>query len=604
MLKNAQKDFIQRHIGPSEEEQNIILQELGFKNLDELIKNTVPEKILFKDDLGIGDPNSEYKALRKLKNISKKNKVYSSFIGMGYYGTYTPYVILRNILENPGWYTSYTPYQPEVAQGRLEMLLNFQQMVIDFTGMDIANASLLDEGTAAAEAVGLSYRITKSKTKKVFVSKNCHPQTIEVVKTRAEPLGLEIIVGDEDKDIKEEVICGIIQYPGTLGDIKDPSEAISKIHKHNGKAVLVCDLLALAKLKTPAELGADIAVGSSQRFGIPMGYGGPHAAFFATKDEYKRSMPGRIVGVSVDRHVKKAYRLALQTREQHIRRDKATSNICTAQALLAIVSAAYAIYHGPNGIKNISERVSQLAKNFADKIKQSGYELYSDYFFDTVTIITKEKTDQIFKNALAQKVNIRKVNSEMLAVSFDEKKNVYRVNQLLKIFNAAESIKKEDPTVSLPNLPKNLLRTSKYLEHPVFNLYHSETEMLRYLKRLEDKDIALNRTMIALGSCTMKLNAAAEMIPISWKEFAEPHPFVPIEQMEGFRDLFTDLKNWLRSITGFSGVSLQPNAGAQGEYAGLMVIRKYHLDRGEANRYICLIPSSAHVTYPASAQMV
>jgi len=335
-----------------------------------------------------------------------------------------------------------------------------------------------------------------------------------------------------------------------------------------------------------------------------MGYGGPHAAFFATKDEYKRSMPGRIVGVSVDRHGNKAYRLSLQTREQHIRRDKATSNICTAQALLAIVSAAYAIYHGPDGIKNISERVSQLAKSFADKIKQSGYEIYSDYFFDTVTIITKEKTDQIYKNALNQKVNIRKVNSEMLAVSFDERKNVYRVNQLLKIFNAAESIKKEDPSVKLPNLPKNLLRTSKYLEHPIFNLYHSETEMLRYLKKLEDKDIALNRTMIALGSCTMKLNAAAEMIPISWKEFAEPHPFVPVEQMEGFRDLFTDLKNWLRSITGFSGVSLQPNAGAQGEYAGLMVIRKYHLDRDDAHRNICLIPSSAHGTNPASAQMV
>ena len=603
MLKNAQKDFIQRHIGPSEEEQNIMLQELGFKNLDELIKNTVPEKILFKDDLGIGDPNSEYKALRKLKNISKKNKVYSSFIGMGYYGTYTPYVILRNILENPGWYTSYTPYQPEVAQGRLEMLLNFQQMVIDFTGMDIANASLLDEGTAAAEAVGLSYRITKSKTKKVFVSKNCHPQTIEVVKTRAEPLGLEIIVGDEDKDIKEEVICGIIQYPGTLGDIKDPSESISKIHKHNGKAVLVCDLLALAKLKTPAELGADIAVGSSQRFGIPMGYGGPHAAFFATKDEYKRSMPGRIVGVSVDRHGKKAYRLALQTREQHIRRDKATSNICTAQALLAIVSAAYAIYHGPKGIRKISESVSQLTKNFADKLKQSGYELYSNHFFDTVTVKTLDKTDKIYKNALDQGVNIRKVNSEMLAVSFDERKNLYRANQLLKIFNCSETIK-ETMNESLSNLPKNLLRTSTYLDHPVFNNYHSETEMLRYLKRLEDSDIALNKSMIALGSCTMKLNAVSEMIPITWKEFSQPHPFSPIEQMDGYRELFTDLKNWLRSITGFSGVSLQPNAGAQGEFAGLMVIRKFHEKNREDNRNVCLIPSSAHGTNPASAQMV
>ncbi|MDA9647340.1 aminomethyl-transferring glycine dehydrogenase [Candidatus Pelagibacter sp.] len=603
MLKNAQKDFIQRHIGPSAEEQNIMLKELGYKNLDELIKNTVPENILSKDNLDIGDPNSEYKALRKLKNISKKNKVYSSFIGMGYYGTYTPYVILRNILENPGWYTSYTPYQPEVAQGRLEMLMNFQQMIIDFTGMDIANASLLDEGTAAAEAMGLSYRISKTDSNKVFVSENCHPQTIEVIQTRAEPLGVEVIVGNEDTDITDDIICGIISYPGTLGDIKDPSETISKIHKKNGKAVLVCDLLALAKLKTPAELGADIAVGSSQRFGIPMGYGGPHAAFFATKDEYKRSMPGRIVGVSVDRHGKKAYRLALQTREQHIRRDKATSNICTAQALLAIVSAAYAVYHGPKGIKKISESVSQLTKNFADKLKQSGYELYSDHFFDTVTVKTLDKTDKIYKNALDEGVNIRKVNSEMLTVSFDERKNLYRANQLLKIFNCSETIK-ETMNESLSNIPKNLLRSSTYLDHAVFNSYHSETEMLRYLKKLEDADIALNRSMIALGSCTMKLNAVSEMIPVTWKEFSQPHPFSPIEQMDGYRELFTDLKNWLRSITGFSGVSLQPNAGAQGEFAGLMVIRKFHEKNKESNRNVCLIPSSAHGTNPASAQMV
>tara|TARA_Y100000992_G_scaffold282124_1_gene230384 strand:+ start:3473 stop:6337 length:2865 start_codon:yes stop_codon:yes gene_type:complete len=605
MLHNSEKDFIKRHIGLSKADEKNMLSELGYKSLDDLIKNTVPNKILLKDMLSIGEPNSEYEGLRKLKAISKKNQIYSNFIGMGYYGTYTPNVIVRNILENPGWYTSYTPYQPEVAQGRLEMLLNFQQMIIDFTGMDIANASLLDEGTAAAEAMGLCNRLDKMDKKIVFISVDCHPQTIEVIKTRAEPLGLKVIIGNDNElsNLSEDIICGILQYPGTLGDIKDPSENISKIKKKNGKAILVCDLLSLAKLKTPAELGADIAVGSSQRFGIPLGYGGPHAAFFATKDEFKRSMPGRIVGVSVDRHGNKAYRLALQTREQHIRRDKATSNICTAQALLAIVSAAYAIYHGPKGIRTISERVSQLAKNFADKLKQSGYNLYSDYFFDTVTIITKEKTDQIYNNALAQEVNIRKVNSEMLSVSFDEKKNVYRANQLLKIFNCAESIK-EIPTESLPNLPKNLLRTSSYLDHQVFNSYHSETEMLRYLKRLEEKDIALNRSMIALGSCTMKLNAVAEMIPISWREFSEPHPFVPIEQMDGFRTLFTDLKNWLRSITGFSGVSLQPNAGAQGEYAGLMVIRKYHIERGESNRNVCLIPSSAHGTNPASAQMV
>ena len=604
MLHNSEKDFIKRHIGLNKKDEKKILNEIGYKSLDDLISNTVPKNILLKDDLSIGEPNSEYEALRKLRLISKKNQIYSNFIGMGYYGTYTPNVVVRNIFENPGWYTSYTPYQSEVAQGRLEMLLNFQQMIIDFTGMDIANASLLDEGTAAAEAMSLSYRLNSKDNKTVFVSEDCHPQTISVIQTRAEPMGLKIIIGNDNElnKISEDLVCGILQYPGTLGDIKDPSESISKIHKKNGKAILACDLLALAKLKTPGELGADIAVGSSQRFGIPMGYGGPHAAFFATKDEYKRSMPGRIIGVSVDRNGNKAYRLALQTREQHIRRDKATSNICTAQALLAIVSAAYAIYHGPKGIRKISERVSQLANNFADKIKKSGYEIYSDNFFDTVTIKTKENTEKIFKNALDKKVNIRKVNSTMLAVSFDEKKNVYRANQLLKIFNCAESIK-DSPTESLPNLPKNLLRISKYLEHPVFNSYHSETEMLRYLKRLGDKDIALNRSMIALGSCTMKLNAVAEMIPLSWREFSEPHPFVPIEQMEGYRTLFTDLKNWLRSITGFSGVSLQPNAGAQGEYAGLMVIRKYHLERGEKNRNICLIPSSAHGTNPASAQM-
>ena len=604
MLHNSQKDFIKRHIGPERTDEKKMLNELGYRSLNELIENTVPEKILLKDELNIGDPNSEYEALRKLKIISKKNQIYSNFIGMGYYGTYTPNVIIRNILENPGWYTSYTPYQAEVAQGRLEMLLNFQQVIIDFTGMDIANASLLDEGTAAAEAMGLSNRLNKKDSKIVFISNDCHPQTIEVVKTRAEPMGLKVVIGNDNEieKLPENIVCGILQYPGTLGNIKDPSESISKIRKKNGKSILACDLLALAQLKTPGELGADIAVGSSQRFGIPMGYGGPHAAFFATKDEFKRSMPGRIIGVSVDRHGNKAYRLALQTREQHIRRDKATSNICTAQALLAIVSAAYAIYHGPVGIKKISQRVSQLANNFADKIKKSGYELYSDSFFDTVTVKTKDNTEKIFKNALDQKVNIRKVNSEMLAISFDEKKNVYRANQLLKIFNCTESIK-QNPTESLPNLPKNLLRTSKYLQHKVFNSYHTETEMLRYLKRLEEKDIALNRSMIALGSCTMKLNAVAEMIPISWREFSEPHPFVPVEQMEGFRTLFTDLKNWLRSITGFSGVSLQPNAGAQGEYAGLMVIRKYHLKRGEKNRNICLIPSSAHGTNPASAQM-
>ncbi|MAH02757.1 MAG: glycine dehydrogenase (aminomethyl-transferring) [Candidatus Pelagibacter sp.] len=605
MINDTSKEFIRRHIGPSEEDIEKMLKIIGANSLDDLISKTVPDNILLNDKLKIDDPTSEHESMKQAKAIAEKNKLYKSYIGMGYYNTYMPNVILRNIYCNPGWYTAYTPYQPEVAQGRLEMLLNFQQMILDFTGMDIANASLLDESTAAAEAIGLSRRLDQNNSNKIFVSSDCNPQTIDVIKTRTEVFDLELVVGDQEKDLKNidgNVICGVLQYPGILGDIKNPSEAISKIHKKNGKAILVCDLLALAKLKTPAELGADIAVGSSQRFGIPMGYGGPHAAFFATKDEYKRAMPGRIIGVSVDRLGKKALRMALQTREQHIRREKATSNICTAQALLAIISAAYAIYHGPRGIKEIAERISKLAKSFADKIKKSGYELYSDNFFDTVTILTKNKTQNIYNNALRNGVNLRLVDDSMLSVAFDERKNVEKTNELLKIFNSAESIN-ETGKVILNNIPKNLERSSEYLTHSVFNSYHSETEMTRYLKRLEDSDIALNRSMISLGSCTMKLNAVSEMIPITWNEFYEPHPFAPVEQMEGYRNLFTDLKNWLREISGFSGVSLQPNAGAQGEFAGLMIIRKYHSKNGEENRNICLIPSSAHGTNPASAQM-
>jgi glycine dehydrogenase len=605
MIDNNSKEFIYRHIGPTEAEQKNMLKEVGYNSLDELMKNTVPEKILLKDELNIEEPLSENDALKKLKTISKQNKIFRNFIGMGYYNTFTPNVILRNILENPGWYTSYTPYQPEVAQGRLEMLLNFQQLIIDLTGMDIANASLLDEATAAAEAVGLSQRLDKDNSKKIFVSSSCNPQTIDLIKTRTEPFGLEIIIGDEKNDlkkIKENIVCGVLPYPGTLGDIQDPSESISQIHKKKGKAILVCDLLALTRLKTPTELGADIAVGSAQRFGIPMGYGGPHAAFFATKEEFKRSMPGRIIGVSVDKHGKKAYRLSLQTREQHIRRDKATSNICTAQALLAIISAAYAMYHGPEGLIKIANRTSTLAKLFADEIKKADYKILSDHFFDTVTIITKNKTDEIYQNAQREGINLRKVDKDNLSVAFDEAKKLNDVNILLKIFGISKTIK-QDVKVELENLPKNLLRTSKYLTHPVFNKYHSETEMLRYLKKLEDCDIALNRSMIALGSCTMKLNAAAELIPITWKEFSLPHPFVPTEQMKGYKILFNDLINDLKEITGFDAVSLQPNSGAQGEYAGLMTIRKFHKSKNQANRNICLIPDSAHGTNPASAQM-
>ena len=605
MIDDNSKEFIYRHIGPSEKEQQKMLEAVGYKTLENLMDNTVPEKILLKEELKIDEPLSENDALKKLKTISKQNKIFRNFIGMGYYNSFTPNVILRNILENPGWYTSYTPYQPEVAQGRLEMLLNFQQLIIDLTGMDIANASLLDEATAAAEAVGLSQRLDKNNSKKIFISSSCNPQTIDLIKTRTEPFGLELIIGNEKSDLQnitENIVCGVLSYPGTLGDIQDPSESISQIHKKNGKAILVCDLLALTRLKTPAELGADIAVGSAQRFGIPMGYGGPHAAFFATKEEFKRSMPGRIIGVSVDRHGKKAYRLSLQTREQHIRRDKATSNICTAQALLAIISAAFAMYHGPKGLLKIANRTSSLAKLFADGIKKTGFKILSDHFFDTVTIVTKNKTKEIYQKAQSEGINLRKVDEDNLSVAFDEAKKLNDVNILLKIFGSSQTFK-QDEEISLENLPKNLLRTSKYLTHPVFNKYHSETEMLRYLKKLEDCDIALNRSMIALGSCTMKLNAAAELIPITWKEFSLPHPFVPTEQMKGYKILFDDLINDLKEITGFDAVSLQPNSGAQGEYAGLMTIRKFHKSNNQANRNICLIPNSAHGTNPASAQM-
>ena len=605
MIDNNSKEFIYRHIGPSEKEQQKMLEAVGYKTLENLMDNTVPEKILLKEDLKIAEPLSENDALKKLKSISKQNEIFRNFIGMGYYNSFTPNVILRNILENPGWYTSYTPYQPEVAQGRLEMLLNFQQLIIDLTGMDIANASLLDEATATAEAVGFSQRLDKNNSKKIFVSDSCNPQTIDLIKTRTEPFGLELIIGNEKDDlskINEDIVCGVLAYPGTLGDIQDPSESISQIHKKNGKAILVCDLLALARLKTPAELGADIAVGSAQRFGIPMGYGGPHAAFFATKEEFKRSMPGRIIGVSVDRHGKKAFRLSLQTREQHIRRDKATSNICTAQALLAIISAAFAIYHGPSGILKIANRTSSLAKLFGDEIKKGGLKILSDHYFDTVTIKTNEKTEIILKKAYEEKINLRKVNKDTLSVAFDEAKKLDDVNNLLKIFGISKTLD-QNTKVELNNLPKNLLRTSKYLTHQVFNKYHSETEMLRYLKKLEDCDIALNRSMIALGSCTMKLNATAELMPITWKEFSLPHPFVPTEQMKGYKILFNDLINDLKEITGFDAVSLQPNSGAQGEYAGLMTIRKFHKNNKQSNRNVCLIPNSAHGTNPASAQM-
>lgn len=601
MNDNRSSEFISRHIGPSDSDQAKMLTSVGYSSMDQFIKDIVPSSILEQKQLDLQDCVSEHKALTILKTIASKNIINKNFIGMGYFGTYTPNVILRNILENPGWYTAYTPYQPEVAQGRLEMLLNFQQMIIDLTKMDIANASLLDEATAAAEAVALCQRVGKETLAKVFISENCNPQTIDVIKTRAEPFGLEVIVGpvSELDNISGDILCGILQYPDTYGVVENIETHIKTIHAKHGKAIIVTDLLSLTLLKAPGEMNADIVVGNSQRFGVPMGYGGPHAAFFATKDEYKRAMPGRIIGVSVDRKNNLALRMALQTREQHIRREKATSNICTAQALLSIMAVAFGIYHGPKGLKHIAERTNNFATTFATSVLKK-YKLVSNNFFDTVCIITASNTQKIISDALKLGVNLRQVNNEQISVSFDETTEVKDLVLLSKIFSLDVTVKEESSHTSIP---KGLIRTSEFMTHSVFNSFHSETEMLRYLKRLEDKDIALNQSMIALGSCTMKLNAVAEMIPVTWPEFGALHPFAPVSQAQGYQTLFDDLKKMLCEVTGFSGISLQPNAGAQGEYAGLMVIRKFHIHNGDHHRNICLIPSSAHGTNPASAQM-
>lgn len=601
MNDNRSSEFISRHIGPSDSDQAKMLTSVGYSSMDQFIKDIVPSSILEQKQLDLQDCVSEHKALTILKAIASKNIINKNFIGMGYFGTYTPNVILRNILENPGWYTAYTPYQPEVAQGRLEMLLNFQQMIIDLTKMDIANASLLDEATAAAEAVALCQRVGKETLAKVFISENCNPQTIDVIKTRAEPFGLEVIVGpvSELDNISGDILCGILQYPDTYGVVENIETHIKTIHAKHGKAIIVTDLLSLTLLKAPGEMNADIVVGNSQRFGVPMGYGGPHAAFFATKDEYKRAMPGRIIGVSVDRKNNLALRMALQTREQHIRREKATSNICTAQALLSIMAVAFGIYHGPKGLKHIAERTNNFATTFATSVLKK-YKLVSNNFFDTVCIITASNTQKIISDALKLGVNLRQVNNEQISVSFDETTEVKDLVLLSKIFSLDVTVKEESSHTSIP---KGLIRTSEFMTHSVFNSFHSETEMLRYLKRLEDKDIALNQSMIALGSCTMKLNAVAEMIPVTWPEFGALHPFAPVSQAQGYQTLFDDLKKMLSEVTGFSGISLQPNAGAQGEYAGLMVIRKFHIHNGDHHRNICLIPSSAHGTNPASAQM-
>jgi glycine dehydrogenase len=601
--------FVQRHLGSGAEEVAKMLKVLGFDSIDALIEKTVPATIRLQQPLKLPQAQSEYAALAQLRAIASKNKVYRSLIGMGYYDCITPPVILRNILENPGWYTAYTPYQAEIAQGRLEALLNFQTTIIDLTGLEIANASLLDEGTAAAEAMSMSYGLSKTKANAFFISSECHPQTIEVIKTRAYPVGIEIIIGDfRTFDFNTPIFGALLQYPATDGTIYDYREFIDRAHEAKAIVTVAADLLSLALLTPPGEFGADIAVGSTQRFGVPMGYGGPHAAYFATKDAYKRQIPGRIVGVSRDAQGKPALRLALQTREQHIRRDKATSNICTAQVLLAVIASMYAVYHGAEGIKNIATRIHQLTVILAQGLKKLGYQLKSESFFDTIHI-TSIEAQAILKAAAARSINLRLLSDSAVGISLDETTTEKDLIDLLEIFAQVKGIESLDFTLTQLattanfEIPQQFQRTSSYLTEPVFNRYRSETELLRYIHQLETKDLSLNTSMIPLGSCTMKLNATAEMLPVTWQEFGKLHPFAPIEQAEGYQILFSQLEAWLAEITGFAGISLQPNAGSQGEYAGLQVICKYHETRGELDRNICLIPESAHGTNPASAVM-
>jgi glycine dehydrogenase len=602
---SEQPGFVQRHLGPNVNEIQEMLKFLGVSSLETLIDQTIPSTIRFNRCLQLPEAKSEYEALNQLKAIASQNKVYRSFIGMGYSDCITPGVIQRNILENPGWYTAYTPYQAEIAQGRLEALLNFQTLIIDLTGLEIANASLLDEGTAAAEAMSLSYAVSKTKANGFFVSKDCHPQTIDVVKTRAVPLGIEVIIGDHRTfDFNTPIFGCLLQYPASDGSIYDYRNFIETAHHHNALVTVAADILSLILLTPPGEFGADIAVGSTQRLGVPLGYGGPHAAYFATKDAFKRNVPGRMVGVSKDAQGNPALRLALQTREQHIRRDKATSNICTAQVLLAVIASLYAVYHGPSGLQQIAQNIHQLTLTLAEGLKRLGYTLGTEPFFDTVKVELGEKSlTEILQAAEAKAINLRVIDEHTVGISLDETTTIQDVIDLWSIFAGSElPFNVEDVLNPSENLTA-FTRQSAYLTHPVFNRYHSETELLRYIHRLETKDLSLNTSMIPLGSCTMKLNATAEMIPVTWPEFGKIHPFAPKQQTQGYQILFEQLENWLAEITGFAGISLQPNAGSQGEYAGLLVIRQYHESRGELHRNICLIPESAHGTNPASAVM-
>ena len=595
--------FPHRHIGPDAAQTAQMLDLLKYSSLDALIDDTVPKQIRLRAPLQLPAGRGEYEVLGELKTIASQNQVFRSFIGMGYYDCITPAVIQRNILENPGWYTQYTPYQAEISQGRLEALLNFQTMVTDLTALDIANASLLDEATAAAEAMTLCHAL-KTGRNVFFVSEDCHPQNIDVVKTRAKALGIEVVVGDSAKfQFNDKVFGALVQYPNTYGAIHDYSGFIEQAHSAGAMVTVATDLLALTLLKPPGEFGADIAVGSAQRFGIPLGYGGPHAAFFATRDAFKRYMPGRIVGVSKDSRGKPALRLALQTREQHIRREKATSNICTAQALLANIASMYACYHGPEGLKKIANRVHSLTKLLAAGLEKLNYQIVHDSYFDTLKIFFKGRNPaEILKIADSYNINLRVHDSHWFGISLDETTSVDFVELLLRVFNGDIQTNFKLSELEVPDSPF-AIRHSPFLTHKVFNSFHSETEMLRYIKRLESRDLSLTTSMIPLGSCTMKLNAAAEMLPLTWPEFGKLHPFAPLKQVRGYQTIFKQLESWLAEITGFAGVSLQPNAGSQGEYAGLLVIRAYHEHRGEPHRNICLIPTSAHGTNPASAVM-
>ncbi len=599
-------EFIRRHIGPSVADQSQMLAVLGFDSLEHFIAQVIPAAIRTTEPLALDSARSEAQTLADLRRMAAKNQVFRSLLGMGYSDTHTPTVILRNVLENPAWYTAYTPYQPEISQGRLEALLNFQTLIIDLTGMEIANASLLDEATAAAEAMTLCRRVSKVKSKAFFVSDDCHPQTLDVVRTRAAPLGLEVVVGDCRRDPAAFDGFGILlQYPGSSGAIHDHTDAVAKAHAKGALVVVAADLLALTLLKPPGEFDADVVVGSAQRFGVPLGYGGPHAAFFATRDRFKRDMPGRLVGVSIDSQGNQALRLALQTREQHIRREKATSNICTAQALLAIIAGLYAAYHGPKGLAAIAERIHGLTVTLAEGLRQLGYEITTTAFFDTITVKTGPRTATLHETARSRRLNLRATSADSIGIALDEKTTRAEVETLWAIF-AKDGKTPDFATIEAKTagaIPSALARASAFLTHPVFNTYHSETEMLRYLRFLADRDLALDRCMIPLGSCTMKLNATTEMIPITWPEFGNLHPFAPLEQAQGYAELFADLERMLAACTGYDAVSLQPNAGSQGEYAGMLAIRAYHADRGESHRNVCLIPASAHGTNPATAQM-